>query len=214
MLLPAATICARAQILYGSIVGNVSDPNSAAIPAAEVVITSQETNQSRRGATNESGYYSFPTLAPGAYTVVVRRDGFQTYTTSGVVVTINSVSRVDVQMKLGTVSDSVTVSAEAAVLQTDRAEVRSEITARQLVNMPLPPGRNFQYLYGTLPGFSPPADASSIPGNPSRALTVNVNGTTSNSVNMRIDGASSTNVFMNMVSAYVPALESIETVKS
>jgi hypothetical protein len=80
------------------------------------------------------------------------------------------------------------------------------------VNLPLPPGRNFQYLYGTLPGFSPPADASSIPGNPSRALTVNVNGTTSNSVNMRIDGASSTNVFMNMVSAYVPALESIETV--
>lgn len=212
ILLCVVRLPAPAQILYGSIVGNVKDPNDAAVPNAEVIATSRDSNQSRRGATNDVGYYSFPTLSPGTYTVSVRREGFQSHTANEVTVTINSVSRVDVRLQLGALAESVTVSAEAASLQADRAEVRAEVTSKHLLNLPLPQGRNFQYLYGSLPGFSPPADASSIPGNPSRALTVNVNGTTANSVNMRIDGASSTNVFMNMVSAYVPALESIETV--
>ncbi|MEJ7606817.1 MAG: hypothetical protein WKF37_11250 [Bryobacteraceae bacterium] len=90
--------------------------------------------------------------------------------------------------------------------------MRSEITSKTLENLPVPPGRNYQQLFRTLPGFSPPGNAHSIPSNPSRALTFNVNGSSRSSNNTRIDGATSTNVQLPWVSAYVPALESIETV--
>ena len=63
-----------------------------------------------------------------------------------------------------------------------------------------------------IPGFTPPADAHSIPSNPSRALVFNVNGASRSSNNTRIDGVSTTNIWLPHVAAYVPALESLETV--
>ena len=69
----------------------------------------------------------------------------------------------------------------------------------------MPIGRNYQQLFKTLPGFTPPADAHSIPSNPSRALVFNVNGASDSSNNTRIDGVSTTNVWLPHVAAYVPA---------
>ncbi len=203
---------ANAQILYGSIVGNIKDSSDAPVPDAVVSIVSRGTSLARQTSTNEMGGYSFPTLLPGSYDVKVVKEGFQTSARTGVEVSINSVSRVDVGLQLGAVAESITVSEASSTLQTDRAEVRAELQSETLQNTPLPLGRNYQQMFVTIPGFTPPQNASSIPGNPSRALQVNVNGTTSNSAVTRIDGASSTNVYMNMVAAYVPALESIQTV--
>ena len=104
------------------------------------------------------------------------------------------------------------MSAERPLLQTDRAEVRSELKARELVNLPVSINRNYQYLFRVLPGFTPPAEAHSVPSNPSRALVFNVNGASRSSNNIRIDGVSTTNIWLPHVAAYVPALESLETV--
>ena len=202
---------ASAQVLYGSIVGNVKDPTEAAIPNATVTITNKETNQTRTAATNDVGFYSFPTVQSGSYSVKVTAPGFRVAEQS-IAVTINSVARADMVMQVGQVSETVEVSAAAQVLQTDRSETRSEITTKALTEVPVPLGRNYQNLFVTLPGFTPPSNAHSIPSNPSRALTFNVNGTTRSSVNVRIDGASATNVWLPHISSYVPALESIETV--
>ena len=106
----------------------------------------------------------------------------------------------------------MTVSADTPLLQTDRAEVRSELKARELVNLPVSLNRNYQYLFRVLPGFTPPAEAHSVPSNPSRALVFNVNGASRSSNNIRIDGVSTTNIWLPHVAAYVPALESLETV--
>jgi hypothetical protein len=106
----------------------------------------------------------------------------------------------------------VTVSGERPLLQTDRAEVRSELKAQELVNLPVSVNRNYQYLFRVLPGFTPPAEAHSVPSNPSRALVFNVNGASRSSNNIRIDGVSTTNVWLPHVAAYVPALESLEAV--
>ena len=76
----------------------------------------------------------------------------------------------------------------------------------------MPIGRNYQQLFKVIPGFTPPADAHSIPSNPSRALVFNVNGASRSSNNTRIDGVSTTNIWLPHVAAYVPALESLETV--
>jgi hypothetical protein len=201
-----------AQVLYGSIVGNVRDASGGVLPGATVVITHHETKAKRETVSDAAGAYRFPTLQPGTYTVVVTMTGFQTFTRNEVPVTLNTVARVDASLGVGQLQESVTVSAETPLLQTDRAEVREELRSRELQDLPVTVGRNYQELFTTLPGFTPPADAHSVPSNPSRALTFNVNGASNQGNNTRIDGVSSTNVWLPHVVAYVPALESIETV--
>ncbi|MBI3695010.1 MAG: TonB-dependent receptor [Acidobacteria bacterium] len=203
---------ANAQVLYGSIVGNVKDATEAAAAGTTVTVINKETNQSRQTTTDEVGSYSFPTLQPGTYDIRVGKEGFSTFTKQDVVVTLNSITRVDVTLKVGAITESVTVAAEVAALQTDRSEVRAEIVSREIVNLPVPLGRNYQQLFRTLPGFAPPANAHSIPTNPSRSLAFNVNGTSRSSNNTRLDGASSTTIQLPHITAYVPSLEAIETV--
>jgi hypothetical protein len=203
---------AGAQVLYGSIVGTVKDATGGVLPGATVTITNKETKATRENVTDPAGAYRFPTLQPGTYTVVVTMSGFRTFTRDDVPVTLNTVSRVEAALGVSQLSESVTVSADRPVLQTDRAEVRQELRSRELTDLPVTIGRNYQELFGTLPGFTPPADAHSVPSNPSRALTFNVNGASNQGNNTRIDGVSSTNIWLPHVVAYVPALESIETV--
>jgi hypothetical protein len=203
---------ASAQVLYGSLVGNVTDETRGAVPGATVTITHTETGTSRETVSDSTGAYRFTAVQPGTYTVTVKVDGFRTFTRQDVAVTLNSVARVDVALQVGQLSESVTVSADRPVLQTDRAEVRSELKSTELVNLPVSINRNYQYLFRVLPGFTPPAEAHSVPSNPSRALVFNVNGASRSSNNIRIDGVSTTNVWLPHVAAYVPALESLETV--
>ena len=207
-----ACVSAYGQVLYGSIVGNVKDSSDAPVPGALVTVTNHETNQSRQAATNESGGYSFPTLTSGTYDIQIAKQGFQTAVLKGLEVTINNVTRADLTLQVGSLSESVQITAEAPALQTDRAEVRAEVTTHTLENLPVPLARNYQNLFVAIPGFTPPANAHSVPSNPSRALVFNVNGASRSSNNVRLDGASSTNIWLPHITAYVPALESIQTV--
>ncbi len=201
----------HAQVLYGSIVGTVTDSSGAALPGATVAVEQTETKFSRELVTDASGIYQFTAVPSGTYTVSIKMNGFRTFSRT-VPVTLNSVARVDVKLEIGQVTESVTVSGESPVLQTDRAEVRSELKARELVNLPVSMNRNYQYMFRVLPGFTPPAEAHSVPSNPSRALVFNVNGASRSANNIRIDGVSTTNVWLPHVAAYVPALESLEAV--
>jgi hypothetical protein len=211
----AVVLCAyaaNAQVLYGSLVGNVTDSTGAAVPGATVTIEQSETKLTRDLVTDAAGAYQFTAVPSGTYTVTVTMNGFRTFGRQGVPVTLNSTARVDARLEVGQLTETVSVSAETPVLQTDRAEVRSELNSRELTDLPVPIGRNYQQLFKTLPGFTPPADAHSIPSNPSRALVFNVNGASQSSNNTRIDGVSTTNIWLPHVAAYVPALESLETV--
>ncbi len=210
LALPPARL--EAQTLYGSIVGDVTDASGAAVPNVTVVISSPGTGLSRQTVTNAAGGYSFPNVPAGEYQVEVSATGFAKYTRTGIPVTINSVVRVNVRLELSAVTESLVVTGLSAVLQTDRAEVRSEMGTRELTNLPVPLGRNYQQIFRTLPGFRPPTNAHSVPANPTRALTFNVNGTSQSTNNTRIDGATSSNAHLPHLTAYVPTLESIDTV--
>lgn len=201
-----------AQVLYGSLVGTVSDGTGSAVPGATVTMTHKETGASREAVTDASGAFQFPTLQSGTYSMTVKLAGFRTFTRADIPVTLNSVTRADASLQVGEISETVTVSGERPILQTDRAEVRSELKSRDLVNLPVSINRNYQYLLRVLPGFTPPAEAHSVPSNPSRALVFNVNGASRSANNIRIDGVSTTNIWLPHVAAYVPALESLETV--
>ncbi len=212
LVMLAGALSCDAQILYGSLLGNVRDAGDASVPEAEVRITHMETNQSRLTTTNEAGGFTFSNLTAGAYDVQISKAGFRAVKRAGVMVSINTISRVDVALEVGAVSESVNVTSSAETLQADRAEVRAEITSKTLSNLPVPPGRNYQGLFVLIPGFTPPENRHSVPGNPSRALVFSVNGSSGQSNNTRIDGASSSNIWRPDAVAYVPALESIETV--
>ena len=138
-----------AQVLYGSLVGNVTDPSGSAVARAKVTVVSQETNLTRETVTNEEGQYSFPGIPTGVYTVKVAMAGFTEFGRSGVPVTLNSTSRLNAALQLGQVQATVEVTAQAApLLQTDRADVRLEMTTKQLESLPVAQGRQ-------LPGAVP-----------------------------------------------------------
>ncbi len=154
---------ASAQILYGSIVGKVTDPTGAAVVSAKVTITNKGTGFTRDAATDSSGTFEFPNVPSGSYEVRINAPGFSSAVRSDVPVTINNVSRIDTALELGAVTETVSVSSQAQLLQTDRAEVREEVTTKELAELPVPPGRNYQQIFRALPGFSPPENAHSIP---------------------------------------------------
>ena len=177
-----------------------------------MTITQTETNWTRSGTTNETGTASFATVPLGTFSVRVVLSGFNESVTTDVRVTQDNVTRVPTGLTLGQLTDTVTVSAGAAVLQTDRADVRTEIGSAQLQNLPVPLGRNYQNLFVTVPGISPPENMHSVAVNPARGLGFNSNGTTRNANAIRIEGAISNNLWLPHVAAYVPALEAIDTV--
>ena len=117
-----------AQVLYGSIVGNVTDASGAAVPGATVTITDQQRSLTRNEVTDDTGRCTFSTVPTEYYRVRVALTGFQPFERDNVRVTLNSVVRVNATLGVGEVTETVMVVADTPILQTDRAEVRSEIS--------------------------------------------------------------------------------------
>src|SRR5439155_4474723 len=206
-----------AQMLYGSLVGNVTDESHGAARGAEVTIINQEINLTRRAKTNEEGLYGFPNIPSGTYSVSVRMPGFSDFTKTDISVGVNSSVRVDAILQLSGVQTAVTVSAhsELAPLQTERGDIRREITTTDFTNLPVALGGNYQGLLSTLPGFE--MEGTEREGrlagcNPSRSLGFGVNGSTTSTTVTNVDGASNSHIWNVGRSAVVPTLESIDSV--
>lgn len=203
---------AHGQVLYGSIVGAVEDPTGAVVPNASVTVTNTETNASRETKTDHQGRYTFVSVLPGTYKLAITAPGFRSLTRTGVGVTINTVTRVDLHLEVGQVSEQVTVSSTAATLQADRADTRAELSSKAVVELPLPAYRNFQTLINLVPGATPAALQNSVGASPQRSLTTNVNGTNRNNNNTRVDGATNVYIWLPHHTLYNPPVESIENV--
>ncbi len=199
-------------MLYGSVVGDVVDSTGAALPGANIVLTNNGTGLTREAVTDGVGHYNIPSVPAGVYTLKISQSGFKTFEQTAVRVTINSVTREDVTLEIGAMGETVTVKSEPPKLQTDTAEVHSNVGSVEMSNLPVPLGRNYQQIYRMLPGFAPPINSHSIPTNPSRSLEFTVNGTSDDQNNTRIDGVSTAHIQLPHVSSYVPTLESIEEV--
>src|SRR5256884_6840959 len=205
---------AKAQVLYGVLTGNVTDPSSAAVPDAQVEALNMATGVSRQTTADSAGIYRFAELQPGIYKVTVSAASFGALVTENVRVEANNTRRVDVQLRLKAQTESVTVSAAPPVLQTDRADVHTDISAREIEDLPVlaSNGRNFQNAYRIIPGVGLPGENNSAAGNPQRAQTSNVNGLSINNNNTRIDGASDTYTWLPANVAYIPSADAIEAV--
>jgi hypothetical protein len=203
---------ASAQVLYGSIVGTLTDETGAVIPKAAVTVTNTSTGLSRQTTADDAGYYSIPNLLEGVYDLSVTASGFRPYTQKGVNVSINSVTRVDATVKLGGLTEQVSVEASTAILQTTKSDVSVNLDTRAMENLPLSGYRNFQTLINLVPGATPGRFQNAVTDTPGRALSANVNGQERGANNTRVDGSADILVTMPHHAVYVPPVESIQEV--
>ena len=203
---------ASAQVLYGSIVGTLTDQTGAVIPKATVTVTNSSTGLSRQATTDTAGYYSIPNLLEGTYDVAITATGFKTYTQRGVNVPINAATRVDAVIQVGALAEEVSVEATSALLQTTRSDVSVSLDTRAMENLPLSNYRNYQSLINLVPGATPARFQNAVTDTPGRALTTNVNGQERGANNTRVDGSADILVTMPHHAVYVPPVESIQEV--
>jgi hypothetical protein len=214
VILPLLFCTARveAQVLYGSMAGNVVDSAGGAIGSARVQALNVATGAARTAVTDSTGVFQINDLQAGTYKVTISSPAFATVIQTGVQVDANAVKRVDAQLQPAQVSQTITVDASAAVLQTDRADVNTQLRSSQITQLPVGGARNFQSLFKLVPGSSPPAASHSEAGNPVGALATNVNGASYNNNNTRIDGTNNLYPWLPEIIAYVPPAEAIENV--
>lgn len=203
---------ASAQVLYGSIVGTVTDPSSAAVPKALIKATSISTGLVREVATDTAGYYFIPNLPDGTYNVTITANGFRPVTQASVNISINNATRLDITLQVGGVAESVTVQAAASALQTTKSDVNVNLEGRAIGNLPLSGYRNFQSLINLVPGATPGRYQNAVIDTPQRDLTFNVNGQDRGNNNTRVDGSANILVTMPHHMVYVPPVESIDEV--
>lgn len=223
LLVPAVT---WAQVLYGSLVGNVTDPNGAAVSGAKVELTNVATGDVSTIMTDDRGAYSLNDLQVGVYKIAISRSSFKTTVKEGVRIDANKTYRFDAQLEIGGLEETVLITAGLdATLQTDRADVNVTQTARQINNLPLfgSVGRNYQSLIQLIPGTTRGTGSfflnangngedNSAAGNPQRSISYNVNGVSRLQNNTKIDGASVIYPWLPTNTVYVPPAEAIQEV--
>jgi outer membrane receptor protein involved in Fe transport len=207
-----APTAARAQAIYGTVTGVVADVSDAGIPGADVTLTNQETGLALESQTDGSGAYTVRNVTAGTYTLKASLAGFREYTQTGIPVTPGGIVRINAKLEVGGLTDSITVTTEAALLKTDKADVSVDLRPEEVVNLPLNQYRNYQALLNLVPGATPPALQNAQTDTPGRALTTNVNGTARNTNTTRIDGAASINVWLPHHAGYIAPAETIENV--
>ncbi len=208
-----SALSAYGQNVNGSIVGTVSDSTNAAIPAATVTITDQNTNVNRTAQTDASGYYSVPDLPPGTYKVTVQKDGFSTAVNSGISLFADRTARSDMTLSPGSVTQTVSVnSAVTPELQTDTADTGRDIDSTAAAELPLSTGRNFQNLLNTVPGAGVTVKDHSTFYNQQLSMATAVNGQSSMYNTFNIEGVSD-NQRSQLLQIYIPPIEAIQEVQ-
>jgi hypothetical protein len=136
IVLAAATLI-HAQSERGNIVGAVTDGTGANMPNVAVTIVNKSTNISTHILTTSSGEYTAPNLSPGEYRIEISAAGFRRYAAEGITLTAGATIRLDAQLQLGQLTESIEVKAEAAQLQTEDAKVSTSVENRMVDQLPL-----------------------------------------------------------------------------
>ena len=144
-ILMAVAPWAKAQMVGGTISGDVVDPAGSAVPQAEVLIRNDETGSERKFVTADSGTFSAPSVAVGVYTVSVSRDGFAPLSRTGVALTVGQNVQLHLTLTVGTVQQSVSIVDTPATVDTSTLQNQGLVDERQVKELPLN-GRSFDQL--------------------------------------------------------------------
>lgn len=189
------------------ITGRVTDASQAVIAGAEVTVTNEQTGIKNHTTNNDAGYYTLPQLKPGAYRIDVRASGFRGLTRVGIQLTVEQVARLDFQLQIGDVAQSIEVTGAAPLLETSRATIGQVIENKRIIDLPLN-GRNPFQLASLTPGVTPIADVT--------FGTPQMGGGRNATSEVQLDGVSNTaaenNVGINSI-VYTPQVDSVQEFK-
>ena len=199
-----------AQTTAGQITGIVNDPSGAAVPDASVTAVNSATGSTRKTTSNQLGNYTVPLLEPGTYTVKVEKQGFRPIGRPGVTLHVNQVARIDFIMELGSLTESVSVTAESPFLQTAEASLGAVVDNAKIVNLPLN-GRNPFDLVFLAPGALM-YNRRDLPGNNIPLANLSINGGPSMGNEVLLDGIPDTSPQYNQF-AIIPSIDSVQEFK-
>ncbi len=186
-----------AQTGTATLSGTVADPSGAIVPGVQIVVTNVATGVSKNAVTTTAGLYVIPNLIPGTYNLTASAKGFERRTITGVTLEVDQAARIDVDLKVGEITQSVDVTGEnAALLQTESSSVGAVISSQQVVDLPLN-GRYFTQLMvlspGTIPATTNPLFSGTNPvtsGDQRNGVPAfNVAGQSGGFTEFRIDGS-------------------------
>src|ERR1044071_579496 len=199
----------------GNISGYVRDPQGAAVSKAEVTITEERTGASRTVMSDEDGFYSAPSLAVGRYSVSTSPQGFKKLIAGGIDLHVAENRVVNLDLQLGQVNETVTVTGNTTPVETRSGDVNSLISEKQVTELPLN-GRNYAALVTLVPGLSAPNEANAF-GTRGTGLDshvdVSVNGNQSNANMWTVDGVNNMDVGSNATLLVFPSIDSIAEFK-
>lgn len=205
---------AYAQEFRGALSGQVTDPTGAVIANAQVVVTSTATGTSSHTVTGPQGYYNVPFLAPGEYQVSIDAPGFKKYVQSGINVLTAQTATVNVKMTMGSESASITVHADAALLDTGEASTGEVMTADELADLPSN-GRTplgfARDAYGAVPKMKH-ATVAATPFQGSTADDFSLGGGLSSSNELLLNGVPNMQD-SSRTALYSPQMDSVSTVR-
>jgi len=168
----------------GKIEGTLTDSSGAAVPGAELTARNQETAITAAATSEDNGHFIFLYLAPGVYTVVIKKDGFGSKEVTGIVVNVGANSSIQPQLQVGNVAETVTVTATAPLVDPTQTAFSSVVDKRSIESLPLN-GRNFTDFVLLTPGATTDGDFGMI----------SFNGVAGNFNNYTVDGGNNNNAF-------------------
>jgi len=190
VLVAACSTSALAQFDSGQISGFIRDAQQAALPGATVTFTNEATSNKRSTVTNATGFYVFPDVPVGTYSIGVELAGFKKFVKTGVRLSAANQIAVDAELELGALEETVTVTAAQAFIQTTTAQVARTIETKQIQELTLN-GRNPIYLASLKPGVRGGTIGTFDPDSVSNG-SFNINGGRDDEYLVTIDGAVAT----------------------
>jgi len=196
----------------GSARGAVTDEQGAAVTQADVTVTNPGTGYVRREKTDANGNYDFQSLPIGRYSLSVAKPGFKTFEERDIILHVNDALTLDAQMKVGTATETVEVTASTAQVELANGELSGTIAGSQITDLPLN-GRSFAQLVTLVPGVSTDGGFSYDKKGVNGGADISVSGGPSNANLWMVDGANNVDVGSNRTILIYPSLDSIEEFK-
>jgi len=198
LLLPTSLFAQ--SIVTGAVNGTVTDPSGAVVPGATVTLKDQATGESKAGATNSAGLFSFALLRPGTYTLAVSQTGFKS-AAQNIEVTLGQTALANFKLSLGNTSETVEVTAAGQAIQLEDANISTNIGQRTINNIPNP-GNDITYFAQTAPGVSMNTSSGNGYGNfsafglPGTANLFTMNGNDYNDPFLNLNNSGASNLLL------------------
>jgi hypothetical protein len=197
-----------AQSDRGTITGTVSDPAGAVVSGVPVAIRNVETGAVYEAGTSATGNYTLAQLPAGQYELSVAAPGFKKYLRPGITVEVAQVYRADVQLEVGSATESVTVSASAPLLKTESGELSHNVDINTLDSLPV---MSIGASAGQAGIRNPYSVVQLLPGSTySPDVDIRINGMPANTQTMRVEGQDATNGWFTQQSEVQPSVDAIQ----